>query len=366
MKARSVGRSERKLMKKKIPALLLALSLLLTIPAQAVLEAGFSRQRSYAGEFSDLKADSPFYDNVIALYEYGLANGKANGTFGLQDPLTVGQVVIFAGRIRGSYRTGNPEEAAAYRQEGAPEAQAHLRYLQAEGVLGAELDGILSQAASRAQVAHVLARVLPEEALPSVHSELVDAAYATGRYIADVTGDTPYAQDILDLYRKGVCVGSDAAGTFLPGEPITRGAAAAMITRMVDPALRLQPQWDATRLYSAAGATLASLVEPGTYAVSPSTEKELEDIGFQLQVKKLVGPLEQLGYERAWFSTELDHIWLKEDACCIISREFDPNDMFDTAAVSLWGMGKETVWALAEQFKRLGYGNALEMRDGST
>lgn len=103
-----------------------------------------------------------------------------------------------------------------------------------------------------------------------------------------------------------------------------------------------------------------------THPVEGLTEKELEDIGFQLQVKKLVGPLEQLGYERAWFSTELDHIWLREDACCIISREFDPNDMFDTAAVSLWGMGKETVWALAEQFKRLGYGNALEMRDGST
>lgn len=103
-----------------------------------------------------------------------------------------------------------------------------------------------------------------------------------------------------------------------------------------------------------------------THPVEGLTEKELEDIGFRLQVKKLVGPLEQLGYERAWFSTELDHIWLKEDACCIISREFDPNDMFDTAAVSLWGMGKETVWALAEQFKRLGYGNALEMRDGST
>ena len=42
----------------------LALSLLLTIPAQAVLEAGFSRQRSYAGEFSDLTAESPFYGNV--------------------------------------------------------------------------------------------------------------------------------------------------------------------------------------------------------------------------------------------------------------------------------------------------------------
>lgn len=103
-----------------------------------------------------------------------------------------------------------------------------------------------------------------------------------------------------------------------------------------------------------------------THPVEALSEEELWDIGFQIQVKKLSGPLEQLGYERAWFSTELDHIWLKEDACCINSREFDPNDMFDTAAVSLWGMGKETVWALAEQFKRLGYGNALEMRDGST
>ena len=266
-------------MKKKIPALLLALSLLLTVPAHAALEPGFSRQRTYAGEFSDLDASSPFYDNVAALYEYGLANGKADGTFGLQDSLTVGQVVIFAGRVRSLYRTGDAESGpAAYRQESAPTALAYLRYLQAEGVLGAELDGAdaLYQTAARAQVAHVLARALPEEALPSVHAELVAAAHASGRYIPDVDESTPYYQDILDLYRKGVSLGSNAAGAFLPGEPITRGAAAAMLTRMVDPALRVQPQWDMTKLYSAAGTTLAGLVEPGTYTRSPSTAEELE------------------------------------------------------------------------------------------
>ena len=100
-------------MKKHIPALLLALSLLLTIPAQAAQEPGFTRQRTYAGEFSDLTPASPFYDNVAALYEYGLANGKADGTFGLQDPLTVGQVVIFAGRVRSLWQAGDPEAGAA-------------------------------------------------------------------------------------------------------------------------------------------------------------------------------------------------------------------------------------------------------------
>ncbi len=82
-------------------------------------------------------------------------------------------------------------------------------------------------------MAHVLANTLPEEALPPVHADLVTQAYASRQFITDVTEYTPYYQDILTLYRTGVSVGSDAAGSFLPDQPITRGAAAAMLTRMV-------------------------------------------------------------------------------------------------------------------------------------
>ena len=81
----------------------------------------------------------------------------------------------------------------------------------------------------------MLANTLPEEALPPVHADLVTQAYASRQFITDVTEYTPYYQDILTLYRTGVSVGSDAAGSFLPDQPITRGAAAAMLTRMVDP-----------------------------------------------------------------------------------------------------------------------------------
>lgn len=268
-------------MKKNISALLLALCLLLSLPpARAAQEAGFVRQRTYNGEFSDLTVGSTFYDNVTALYEYGLSNGNTDGTFGLDSSMTLGQVVIFAARIHSLYYTGEPEAAQAYAGESTPAALRYFRYLTEE--IGLELDlgpeGYMAfyAPATRAQVAHVLNRVLPEEALPPVHDELVTQGYASRRYIADVSEYTPYYQDILDLYRKGVSTGSDDAGTFLPDAPITRGAAAAMLTRMVDPALRVRPQWDLSSLYSAAGTTLGGLVEPGIYYPSPSTPEELE------------------------------------------------------------------------------------------
>lgn len=268
-------------MKKRIFALALAMALALTVPAVAAQDSAdnFVRSRTYTGQFPDLTADSTFYDNVTALYEYGLTAGRADGTFGLRDSLTVGQVVIFAGRIRSLYRTGDAEAGnRAYGGDGGPVALGYLRYLQAEGVIGTELDEALSTPATRAQMAHVLANTLPEEALPPVHADLVTQAYASRRFITDVTEYTPYYQDILDLYRTGVAVGSDAAGSFLPDQPITRGAAAAMLTRMVDPALRVTPDWDlGEEAWSAQGATMGDLVSLGTYIAAPSTAAEMDE-----------------------------------------------------------------------------------------
>ena len=268
-------------MKKRIFAMALAMALALTVPAAAAQDSvdNFVRSRTYTGQFPDLTTDSTFYGNVTALYEYGLTVGKADGTFGPRDPLTVGQVVIFAGRIRSLYRTGDAEAGnRAYGGDGGPVALGYLRYLQAEGVIGTELDELLSTPATRAQVAHVLANTLPEEALPPVHADLVTQAYASRRFITDVTEYTPYYQDILDLYRTGVAVGSDATGSFLPDQPITRGAAAAMLTRMVDPALRVTPDWDlGEEAWSAQGATMGDLVSLGTYIAAPSTAAEMDE-----------------------------------------------------------------------------------------
>lgn len=267
-------------MKKRVFTLLLALCLLMTTSGMAVNHGTnyFTRVKTYAGQFSDVTEESTFYDNVSALYEYGLSVGKLDGTYGLTDSLTVGQAVIFGGRIRSLYRTGDAEAgAAAYRVKGQLAAEPYLRYLQAEGVLDEALDEQLTAAATRAQMAHILANILPEEILPSIHDALVTEAYATRSAISDVNEYTPYFRDILALYRKGVCIGSDASGSFFPDALITRGAAAAMLTRMVEPALRVTPQWKLNDHFSAKGTTLAQLVTPGVYIADPSTEKQMDE-----------------------------------------------------------------------------------------
>ena len=266
-------------MKTRILSMALAVSLLLGVSAVAAEDStgNFVRTRTYAGEFSDLTADSVFYDNVTALYEYGLSQGKADGTFGLKDSMTVGQIVIFAARIRSLYRTGDAEAGPnAHGGDGdTSTVQRYLRYLKAEGVLGTELDSSLTSYATRAQVAHVLASTLPAGVLPEVNDQLVTEGYASRKFITDVTEYTDYYRDILYLYRTGISVGSDATGSYLPDRLITPGAAAAMLTRMVDPALRLTPSWNLESVWSAAGTTLGDLVDPpgGTLPLPPPRQR---------------------------------------------------------------------------------------------
>ena len=258
----------------RLSALLLSFAMLLGTPALAAENStqNFTRTRTYQGAFSDLDAGSVFYDNVAALYEYGLSQGNPDGSFGLQDPLTVGQVVIFAGRIRSLWETGDPEAGpAAFADPDRSLSSAYLRYLQDRGLLGHELDARLTANATRAEVAHVLAPLLPPEALPPVHQDLINEAYATHRILPDVTEYTPYQQDILQLYRTGVSQGVDAKGSYRPHDLITRGAAAAMLTRMVDPSLRTAPDW-----YSASGVTLGELVPDAQPVEGPLTSTELD------------------------------------------------------------------------------------------
>ena len=264
-------------MKRRVSALALALCLMLTAPVMAA-EGQPTRVKTYDGQFSDLDAGSVFYENAAALYEYGLSVGKADGTFGPKDAVTVGQLLIFTGRVRSLWLTGDPERGAdAFRSEGQRVWEPYLLYLQAEGALGTELDGLYGSAATRAQVAHVLAAAAPADSLPLINDDVVTQGYAARLYIPDVTEYTPYYQDILFLYRTGISQGSGAGGAFHPQEPITRGALAAMLTRMVDPALRVTLSWTVEPEFpSAAGTTLRSLIPAGTYIAAPTTAEEMD------------------------------------------------------------------------------------------
>ncbi len=205
----------------------------------------FMRSLLYEGTFSDLTAEDGYYESIAALYEYGLAKGRNDGTFGAADDVTVAEILTFAARIRSTYELGDAEAGAASVElaEDAPWHAGYVEYLRAAGVIADEFDGLYAAAATRAQVAHVLANVLDESWFDARNAAVVTDGYATRQYITDVDYYTPYQPDILALYRRGVVQGFDEKGSFLPGQPITRGEAAAMLTRVIDPALRLNIAW---------------------------------------------------------------------------------------------------------------------------
>ena len=142
--------------------------MLLTVPALAATDStsNFTRSKTYSGEFSDLSERSVFYDNVVALYEYGLSVGKADGTFGLQDSMTVGQIIIFAGPASAVSTAPASAEAgpSGLRHGGTGRLRAlSCAICRPREFSAVELDGTYFSAATRAQVAHVLANTLPDD-----------------------------------------------------------------------------------------------------------------------------------------------------------------------------------------------------------
>ena len=241
-------------------------------------ETDFPPVRTYTEQFADVSAGDWYYDTVKALYELGLTEGRGSG-FDPDGELTVAEAAAMAARLHSLYETGESEAGpAAFRGETGPWYLPYTAYLQAEGILGAELEDVYDRPATRAEMAHVLAGALPESWFDPVNQETVDGAYAAGQYIQDVTDATPYREDILRLYSWGITEGVDETGSFLPGERISRCQAAAMTARLAYRDLRLTLDWEILPPYSRKGTTLADLVESGgTFYTSPMPD-EVEKI----------------------------------------------------------------------------------------
>ncbi len=197
----------------------------LCIPAAAA-GSKFQKVNDYtAGQFTDVPADAWCAANVQTAYEYGIMGGKTGTYFDANGSLTVAQTVVMACRMNSQYygRTIELDEAPD------PWYQPYLDYAGKNGIVcGFDRWDV---SVSRADFAVILHSALPQAALPVISSIETDA-------IPDVQSSASYADAVYALYKAGVLTGNDKKGTFAPDSSISRGAAAAIISRMVDPALR--------------------------------------------------------------------------------------------------------------------------------
>ncbi len=212
---------------RKLLCLLLCLCLSLSLfgAAAAGLDS-FKKVRSYkAGTFSDVAESDWYSENVAAIYELGLMVGQGDGTFGVGRNLTVAETLAVAARLHAIY---NGKDADFV--QGKPWYQVYADYIEANTALRVR-DLTMDAAATRGQFATFLSAVFPDEALKAINSVADDA-------IPDVKTGDPDASAIYRLYRAGIIIGIDDAGTYAPGSAIKRSEVAAIVTRMVDESLR--------------------------------------------------------------------------------------------------------------------------------
>jgi len=263
---------------------LTALLLAACLPHASAADIRCPAVRAYAGQFEDLDAGAWYYENAVALYELGLIAGQDGGRrFAPNSEMTVAEALTVAARLRSLYEHGD-SEAGPGRHSGGEWYGPYVAYLQELQIIDQEFDGLYQQAVKRGQMAHILANALPQDQFEPINGKAVAAGYANRNYIKDVSGSTPYREDILALYSWGILSGVDQEGSFRPDEHITRSQAAAMITRLADSSLRIRLEW--RQAYSRAGTTMMELVESdGSFypAPAPDSYEEIDaDVRYML------------------------------------------------------------------------------------
>ena len=192
-------------------------------PPVASLE-NFVPAKSYtSGQFADVPAAHWGAANVSKAYELGLMNGVSDAAFDPEGSVSLAQAVTMAARLHSIYTTGTENFV-----QGAVWYQTYVDYCKENSILKTDFADY-NAPAQRNQFAAILAAALPAEALPAIN---------TVTKIPDVAPESEHAAAIYALYRAGILTGNDAVGTFAPKTTINRAAAAAILTRMTDPALR--------------------------------------------------------------------------------------------------------------------------------
>ena len=189
----------------------------------AVSMDNFSLTDAYPG-YSDVD-ESKWYGTqkqgvVRQAVRLGIMAGRGHSRFAPDDSITLAEVVKMAAVTHSIYMG---DGYVFDQKQGEHWWDTYLTYAVFSGILSAKDFADLQQTASRAQMAHVFARALPETELEALHTNV---------NIPDVSDSAPYAAEIRLLYQAGVLQGRGTDGRFAPDSNISRAEAAAIIARV--------------------------------------------------------------------------------------------------------------------------------------
>ena len=207
-------------MKKRVIALILTMALGLSLMTVSV----------FADElFSDVSENAWYYSDVLQAVELGLINGYPDGTFGPDREITVAQIIKLAACMnqlatQGDVTLENAQDGVWY--------ASYVTYAVEAGILNepyAPED--YDRAATRLEYMNLFARALPEDQYEQINDIQDDE-------IPDLPSSAQGAEAVYLLYRAGIVQGDDAHYSLWQND-IKRSEVAAILTRMMNPELRI-------------------------------------------------------------------------------------------------------------------------------
>ena len=215
---------------KRILSFILCITMILSLTSVAFAE--------HYSNFTDVKPDSWYYEDVDNAVRLGIINGKTETTFAPDDNLTYAEAIKLAACMYQLYKDGSVYLVPG----GNPWYQIYVDYAKDHGIITENFFykvSNINEKATRAGYMEIFANALPDGALKGINN-VPDGS------IPDVPMVHESSIGIYKLYRAGILTGVDAKHNCKPEDNIKRCEVAAIITRMMDETKRVNFSMETT------------------------------------------------------------------------------------------------------------------------
>ena len=179
--------------------------------------------------FADISPDAWYYSYVQTAYSFGIINGKNKREFDPNAGLTCAEAAKIAAVIHN--KSQYEREEVEFQMTGENWYDVYVDYCYDNALLEDYIIFDWEENATRAQMAYLFSRC-------DTNPYYINDVPITD--IPDVYDTTPFAYEILDLYNKGVAVGSNEYMAFYPDSQVKRSEAAALISRILCYDMRIE------------------------------------------------------------------------------------------------------------------------------
>ena len=211
-----------------ILSLLLAAALL-ALPASA----DYERIRVYTGQFADVSTEAWYYGNVANAYELGILAGRSASEFAPDEPVTIAETIKLAAVCHQLLTKGVIDPDVFDESEGEHWYDTYISYGYPRGIVTEDYEDY-NEKAPRCVVAILFNRALSATGtLPEVINEIEYGG------LRDIPDDAWYYYAAYRMYRWGILAGDDK-GNINPENSISRAEMSAVVTRTVNPAMRVK------------------------------------------------------------------------------------------------------------------------------